>query len=301
MRVALNAKTVAAVQDALPQLPLQCLHLNCAYESWTGWDLRQLTQLTELHLQLPRFTFMQNHHVQLPQQLLIFGIKAHGRLDPFVVTPIGTELEDGQMSNSVLPPLVQNLTDLQQLQAFSSSTYNSLNESVIQFLLQLTSLQDISLGYDSILAAAGNSKDWVKLKQLQRLSILWCWHDDLYFGRHELEDVMEDLGAVTSLTSVWVSLILGVMSCCNACCQLSTNPFCARRHVYGTVFLLLVPNVAACLNLVTCCCCHPCKYTFGQQSLSAPASLAVLAAAQCQRAAAQLLASARVRCRAKPA
>lgn len=206
--VGLEPTALGAVLDALQQLPLQRLQLHCAYVAWRGLDLQQLTQLTELQLKVPNIPERMNQgscHIHLPCQLSVLHVRVYA-----IDVPAATALEWRQaLSRFPYVPVFANLTELQQLQAFSSETSLQLPEPLVQHLAKLTTLQDVSLAYNSVQAAACNRQDWVKLKHLQRLSILWADRDSCInsrpFDRAALAGVLQCVGAVTTLMSLKVS------------------------------------------------------------------------------------------------
>lgn len=204
--VGLESTAVGAVQDALQRLPLQRLQLHCTYVAWRGLDLQQLTQLTELQLKVPNIQVTQGScGIHLPCQLSVLHVRVHGIDVPGATAPEWRQA----LRWPPFVPVFANLTELQQLQAFSSATSLQLPEPLVQHLSKLTTLQDVSIAYNSVQAAACNRRDWAKLKHLQRLSILWADHDSCFFNRPidraTLAGVLQSVGAVTTLTSLKVS------------------------------------------------------------------------------------------------
>lgn len=205
--VGLESTAVGAVQDALQQLPLQRLQLHCAYVAWRGLDLQQLTQLTELQLKVPNIQGVSQGscNIHLPCQLSVLHVRVHGIDVPGATAPEWRQA----LQWRPFVPVFANLTELQQLQAFSSATSLQLPQPLVQHLSKLTTLQDVSLAYNSVHAAACNRQDWAKLKHLQRLSILWDDHESCVFNRPidraALAGVLQSVGAVTTLKSLRVS------------------------------------------------------------------------------------------------
>jgi hypothetical protein len=207
----LDSGAVMALQDGLRQLPLLRLQLRCSYLPGTvGLNLQHLRQLSDLELRLSQGCWLESWRSILPTQLKAFNVKAH-RLDPFITRFAMRRDHDGHVSETVtFPPLLENLTDLQQLQVFKSSTLYQLPHELMQHLVQLSSLQEVSLSYDSVQAAAGNHADWAKLLQLRRLGVSWA-SSEAYpaFGcsRSVLHNVLRSMGAATTLTSLRVSYL----------------------------------------------------------------------------------------------
>lgn len=192
---------LAAAMAALPQL--QLLQLRCISEdSLERWRLGHLKQLTELQfvLQDPACHLVQ---LQLPTQLKVLNVHA----------PHTNVFE---RSGYIAAPC--NLMALQSLQAFSAVVGAPLPDPVVQHLAQLTSLQDVSMGYASMRAAAGNMQDWSKLRHLQRLCIRAAASEGEEgmsscnsIDRRELLSLMGWVGAVTSLTSLKVRKVSKVI------------------------------------------------------------------------------------------
>lgn len=211
----LGSGTVVMLQGVLAQLPLLCLQLRCTYVSDSGLILQHLTQLTDLELRLSEASWLTAGHVTLPTQLKALNIKAHV-FDPFTTRPVfGIRRHPEsplRFETGTFPPLLGNLTDLRQLQVFKSSTLHQLPHALIQHMAQLSSLQEVSLSYDSLQAAAGNHSDWVQLRHLRRLGVSWAdseTYPEPIFSRATLSDVLRSVGAVKTLTSLRVSSVAG--------------------------------------------------------------------------------------------
>jgi hypothetical protein len=248
------------LQDALQQMPLQRLQLRCYFMRWEGLDFRQLTRLTELQLRVPFIDVSGDYcDIELPSQLRILHVKGHGINVPGATAPEWKYA----LRRSPFVPVFANLTSLQQLQAFSSSTSLQLPQPLLQHLSQLASLQDVSLAYASVQAAACNGQDWVKLKQLQRLSIMWA--DSFTANRARpvdravLTGVLQSVGAVTTLTSLRVSFVVGgLVARCVAkgdACRLLLHAGLGAEQLPGKVqggVLTSKPVIAVLTDTVAC-------------------------------------------------
>lgn len=207
LAVELAAPTVAVLQAAMQLLPLQLLQLRCTYESWVGWNLGPLTLLTELQLHVRDVSTPRPRALELPEQLKILTLNgARANLFGAELAGTGPELTWAREWGAEVPC---NLTSLQHLQAFSLKTWQPLPNALVQYLTQLTSLQDVSLAYESVRAAISSRQDMGKLKQLQRLRISWANMDSAgaaVVQRGELLQLMACWGALTTLTSLKVGL-----------------------------------------------------------------------------------------------
>jgi hypothetical protein len=113
---------------------------------------------------------------------------------------------NGQVKPHSPPILVNHLTALQQLQAFSTTTAFALPDYVLRHLAELPTLQDISISYECADAARLNQQDWVHLQHLKHLSINLYSKHIMYrpVSRAELHDLLGAVGSVTTLTSLQV-------------------------------------------------------------------------------------------------
>jgi len=203
--VCLSANGTSLLLQSLQAAPLQKLQLRCSYESWQGLDLVPLTHLTELQLLLVKHEV--DAAVLLPLQLKVVAVKAV-MFDPYT-GPCSFDINTGDYQYG--PPVLQNLTDLQELQAFSSTTRNYLPGGLFNHLAQLPSLQDLSLPYKDIWGAGMNHWERSRMSQLHRLRI-GCvfresdppWRCDCSEALAELEHVLCSIAALTSLTSLQV-------------------------------------------------------------------------------------------------
>jgi hypothetical protein len=80
-------------------------------------------------------------------------------------------LEPYQVNDEFGPPVIDHLTRLQQLQAFSTTTAHALPEYVLRHLAEVSTLRDVSISYERADAASRNQYDWVLMQHLKQLSI----------------------------------------------------------------------------------------------------------------------------------
>jgi hypothetical protein len=212
--VGLNTGTMRALQlpEVLPALPLQRLRLCCSYESTNPvWDLSSFTQLTDLEFPFPTSCSDFNDpppSLKLPAQVQVLNILCGGS-DAFDEQRNGSDDDDFFEPQLTSPPavLVDHLTALLQLQAFSTTTAHALPDYVIQHLAGLSTLQDISISYECADAARGNQQDWVHMQHLKQFSIdLYSHFSDYRPVSHgELHELLSTVGCLTTLTSLKVS------------------------------------------------------------------------------------------------
>jgi hypothetical protein len=214
--VGLNAGTMKVLQlpEVLPSLQLQQLRLHCNYEGTNPvWDLSSFTQLTELEFTFASpsaFVHDPRPTLKLPAQVWVLDISGGG-LNAFT-KQLGVADNDyynyvnGQVKPHSPPILVNHLTALQQLQAFSTTTAFALPDYVLRHLAELPTLQDISISYECADAARLNQQDWVHLQHLKHLSINLYSKHIMYrpVSRAELHDLLGAVGSVTTLTSLQV-------------------------------------------------------------------------------------------------
>lgn len=203
--VCLSANGTSLLLQSLQAAPLQKLQLRCSYESWHGLDLVPLTHLIELQLLLVQPEV--DAAVLLPLQLKVLAVKAL-MFDQYT-GPCSFDINTGEYQYG--PPVLRNFTDLQHLQAFSSTTCNYLPSSLFDHLAQLPSLQDLSLAYKDIWSAGLNHWEWSRMSQLHRLRIGCAfreseppWRVSCCEAMGELEHVLCSITDVTSLTCLQV-------------------------------------------------------------------------------------------------